>query len=360
MIPGIVASAMSSAVTAGLPAAVADIQFDVGTAIIDGATVDIDDLLSRPENLVPGQGMVLGQDFSCEILGDLAALLLTTDWTIAINWFRPADFSTPLEINDGVEATSYPKIRIEDSTGYFLTFDTKPSPPLERDLVGNDLPAPVARAMGLRRTDVQIAMSLDLADVVTEDTFSDLPAMARVWIGGNSTSSYGFVVLQRLRVYASTELTTDLLPQVSAPDAVGVAGNDVFANALPIEPGQTLYVWSSGASKQSGEPNHGGEAGGASVWYEFTAPASGDCTVIIWNWTNLSAPIIAVYTGSAVDSLTPIVSDVNDAWEVTFTATMGTSYKIALDGVGGEEGFFSIRVPSPAAPGDDELLLLLL
>jgi hypothetical protein len=359
MIPGIVASQASDEAIIGIPEPLADIQFDIGSYVISGSPVDLEDIVDRPENVIPGQGVVLAEAFSVELLGALAALLTTADWTVAIEWYRPESFSTPLEVNTGPGVP--PFIRIEDSNGYFLAFDSYADPGShERDLDGDSLTGPVSRGIALRRTDTEFAMSLDAANIVENNVLSSMPTLTRAWIGGDEAASYGLVVVQRIRVWASSEVMASMLPQISAAAALGIPACDAFASAVPIESGQTLYIITIGATKETGEPNHGGEAGGASVWLEFVAPASESYTVDLNEWTLLSGPIVAVYTGSAIGSLTPVVSDVDDTWTVTFSATMGTSYKIALDGVAGEEGFFSISVASAAAGGDDELLLLLL
>jgi hypothetical protein len=57
------------------------------------------------------------------------------------------------------------------------------------------------------------------------------------------------------------------------------AGKDNLAEALIISD----YIGSvtnsnAGATKETGEPNHGGEIGGSSIWYEWVAPANGIVT----------------------------------------------------------------------------------
>jgi hypothetical protein len=90
-----------------------------------------------------------------------------------------------------------------------------------------------------------------------------------------------------------------------------------------------------GATKQSGEPNHAGNAGGASVWYAWTAPATGSVTITTAG--SSFDTLLGVYTGSAVDALTQVAAndDVSTSTftsSVTFNATSGTTYRIAVDG----------------------------
>src|SRR4051794_5442511 len=108
-------------------------------------------------------------------------------------------------------------------------------------------------------------------------------------------------------------------------------------------PGQTLTglpVSAAGtnveATKQTGEPNHAGDVGGASVWYTWTAPSSGSVHVNTCN-TNIETSL-GVYTGSAVGSLTEVASNGfgNDATcesSLDFIATSGITYRIAVDGL---------------------------
>lgn len=72
-----------------------------------------------------------------------------------------------------------------------------------------------------------------------------------------------------------------LLPVVDAV-AQAPANND-FANAITlVGPIVTTTGSNVGANKQGGrpgEPNHGGNLGGASVWWTWTATASGQTTI---------------------------------------------------------------------------------
>jgi hypothetical protein len=86
------------------------------------------------------------------------------------------------------------------------------------------------------------------------------------------------------------------------------------------------YNW--GATKEVGEPDHAGDPGGASVWYSWTAPASGlaefrtSCCPV---WP----PVLGVYRGDAVSGLTVV----GGGEEVTVPVTQGESYEVAVDGL---------------------------
>jgi hypothetical protein len=89
------------------------------------------------------------------------------------------------------------------------------------------------------------------------------------------------------------------------------------------------------------EPDHGGEPGGASVWWRWTAPASGPVTFDTFG-SNFDT-ILAVYTGDEVIpdgfpfpilDLTPVASndDAGDGSQsqVEFEAVAGATYRIAV------------------------------
>ena len=113
--------------------------------------------------------------------------------------------------------------------------------------------------------------------------------------------------------------------------------NDMFADATEIFGTSGQDIGSNiAATKESGEPNHAGIDGGASVWWKWTAPSSG--VTQITTFGSDFDTLLAVYTGNSVDGLTEIFSD-DDAnnvaqSSVAFNATAGTTYKIAVDGCG--------------------------
>ncbi len=127
------------------------------------------------------------------------------------------------------------------------------------------------------------------------------------------------------------------------PPPPPVPANDGFAAATVITPSASGSLSASTlmASKESGEPNHVGNAGGASVWYSFTPSTSGVATFSTQG--SSFNTLLAAYTGSAVGSLTPVASNDDDGsgnmWSsVAFAATPGTTYRVAVDGYGGNKG----------------------
>jgi len=117
-----------------------------------------------------------------------------------------------------------------------------------------------------------------------------------------------------------------------------VADNDAFADAITLHPaGGGLSVSNVNATKESGEPNHGGDTGGHSVWYRFVAPAGAARSYTFTtrgsttqSGVNSVAVLLGVYTGAGVNALTPVASD-NGLANVTFIPSPGVPYYIGLD-----------------------------
>jgi lysophospholipase L1-like esterase len=138
------------------------------------------------------------------------------------------------------------------------------------------------------------------------------------------------------------ELTLELL---------GPPANDDFANATNLESQLELSEQerTTNASRQAGEPAHDGEAEGHSVWYRWTAPRTGETTIDTCQRSDFDV-VLAVYTGSSLAALTPVASgDGCGLGRVTFTATAGTEYRIAVDGEAGESGRFGLHFEVPPA-----------
>jgi hypothetical protein len=121
-------------------------------------------------------------------------------------------------------------------------------------------------------------------------------------------------------------------------------GNDDFGAATVLSGSEAFREADTNreATKEPGEPEHAGNPGGMSIWYSWTAPASGPA--VIETAGSDFDTLLGVYTGSAVSSLTEIAAD-DDAEpglsitsKVTFTATPGQTYRLAVDGFNGGEG----------------------
>ena len=121
--------------------------------------------------------------------------------------------------------------------------------------------------------------------------------------------------------------------------------NDAFANRLQLI-GSLDYVIGSnvGATWEAGEPYHWQTTGEQSVWWQWQAPASG--LVTISTAGSSFDTILAAYTGTSMLSLSLVAN--NDDYgsgatsQISFVATSGTVYQIAVDGYGLASGSISL------------------
>jgi hypothetical protein len=130
--------------------------------------------------------------------------------------------------------------------------------------------------------------------------------------------------------------------------------NDAFDAAIELTGRSTVVSGSTkDATKETGEPHHADEPGGASVWFQWTAPASGEAKIDTCG--SAFDTLLAAYTGAAVNTLTEVESNDDDCGlqsSILFTANEGETYRIAVDGLDGASGLFTIRLRL-APPNDD-------
>jgi len=112
-----------------------------------------------------------------------------------------------------------------------------------------------------------------------------------------------------------------------------------------------------GGTKETGEPDHAGEAGGGSVWWKWTA-ADSERVFVSTDGSSFNT-LLGVYTGSSVGALTVVsrypnlnvpassaAEPFHVASRVEFDAVRGTTYHLAVDGAGGEFGNVSLEIGS--------------
>jgi subtilisin family serine protease len=129
-------------------------------------------------------------------------------------------------------------------------------------------------------------------------------------------------------------------PGIVRFSVIGLPANDDFAAARTVSVSSTALTLASGtnvnATIQTGEPL---ASRAASVWWKFTAPVAGSFTIdtigsALPNGGSFDT-VLGVYTGSAVNALTQVAFNddaVGSASRVTFTATQGTTYYVAVAG----------------------------
>jgi hypothetical protein len=145
---------------------------------------------------------------------------------------------------------------------------------------------------------------------------------------------------------------TDFIVAPGAPPA-----NDNFANAQPLFDAAGSFTGNTAnATKETGEPNHGGVPGGASVWFTWTAPSTGK---FLFNPHDTVASNfgvnLAIYTGTEFSNLTQVASGLAGITSSRYqsaaalNATAGVTYYIAIDGYTGLTGDFKLTW-APLAP----------
>jgi hypothetical protein len=133
--------------------------------------------------------------------------------------------------------------------------------------------------------------------------------------------------------------------------------NDNFANAAVLTglPATTTMATNREATRQTSEPDETEGSGGASVWWNWTAPTSG--------WVEINTldssfdSVLAVYTGSSLTGLNLVEwndeTEQNSRSRVKFQAISGTVYRIQVQGwlaVSGDITLSALATTAPALP----------
>jgi hypothetical protein len=148
---------------------------------------------------------------------------------------------------------------------------------------------------------------------------------------------------------SSSPVLAQVVNPAPAPTPTGAPVNDNFANRILL-PGSSATATGTNvkATRESGEPRHAGISGGKSVWWTWTAPSSG--TVTMDTLGSRFDTLLAVYTGTGVSALASVASN-DDAGgsagvssKVTFSATAGRQYQVAVDGYAGATGSITLHV----------------
>ena len=115
---------------------------------------------------------------------------------------------------------------------------------------------------------------------------------------------------------------------------------DAFPGPLFTDASRTGLASNEGATRQTGEPFHGGKLGTNSVWLTWRAPTSGIARV-----STLGSgfdTLLGIYTGDSVSALERVASDDDSGGFYTsalvFNATGGVEYRLAVDGLAGATG----------------------
>jgi hypothetical protein len=135
--------------------------------------------------------------------------------------------------------------------------------------------------------------------------------------------------------------------------------NDNFANAtlIPSALPQTVTGNTTDATAETGEPFHSdwpntAQIGRNTIWWVWTAPASGSVTIDTENSGTGVDTELGVYTGTSVGALTQVAVNEDSpalahGWSrVTFSAVGGTTYHIAVSGFENSSGPITLNLSS--------------
>ena len=182
-----------------------------------------------------------------------------------------------------------------------------------------------------------------LTDGVSSATFATIRSLA---VG----------VSHIFRVSAINEVGTGVASTESSPvTTIGALTNDPFSGATTVS-NSTGYLTSSTltATRETGEPLHGGSMPSASLWYKWVATEAG--TLVLTTYGSDFDTLLGAYTGSTVSSLTTLAVNDDAAGEtglwsrVTITVSAGQTYFFAIDGYGQKKGATRFNWSFTAAP----------
>ena len=111
------------------------------------------------------------------------------------------------------------------------------------------------------------------------------------------------------------------------------------------------------ASRETGEPSHGGYGASASIWYKWVATQDG--TLVVDTRLSVFDTLLGAYTGTQVNALTTLAANDDSGggtWSsVTVSVVAGNSYFFAIDGYGNRKGSITLNwqftvAPDPTVP----------
>lgn len=125
-------------------------------------------------------------------------------------------------------------------------------------------------------------------------------------------------------------------------------GNDDFAARYTVTGSSgSTNGYTTGASKETGEPAHAFDVGGHSVWFTWTAPLNGP---VEFNTAGSTFDTtLAIYTGNGIGNLALQASNDDDTENglhtsrLSFEAIAGVTYEIAIDGYAADSGRFNLN-----------------
>jgi subtilisin family serine protease len=155
------------------------------------------------------------------------------------------------------------------------------------------------------------------------------------WLGSSLRSEVSFIAqpdeIYYIAVDAKTAATGPITLTLAAPPR-----NDNFASRDSLPVMVNFYTEDDLAlsTRETGEPVHTLSGNGGTIWWEWSPPVSQ--AIRIHNIGSVAAGDLAIYTGMAVDALTPVATTrtpVGNGWSShEFFANAGTNYQIVMEG----------------------------
>lgn len=192
-----------------------------------------------------------------------------------------------------------------------------------------------------------------LTEVASNDDNGTGGTWSRASFPAVAGTEYKIAVAGKAGAEGAISLTVNEAPPFPA--------NDNFANRIAIASPGTVSGTSLWATAESGEPIHAGRSNARkSVWWGYTPSQSGTITI----HTNGSAfdTVLAVYSGTAVNALTPVASNDDNGsggtWSsVSFNAIAGTQYSIAVAGYNSASGTISLSVQNGGGSSGNSIIV---
>ncbi len=149
------------------------------------------------------------------------------------------------------------------------------------------------------------------------------------------------------------QISVDGFKGASGQIRLAIVANNNFANRTAVTGTSVVITGTNiGATLETGEPKNAGATGGKSVWWSWTAPATGTVTMTTAGSTFDTA--LGIYSGSSLTALTVIAANDDEASSiltsrVSFTVVAGQIYQISVDGYRGSSGQIRLAIAASAS-----------
>lgn len=189
--------------------------------------------------------------------------------------------------------------------------------------------------------------ALNALTVQSANDDADGALTSKITFGVTAGTTYRIVIDGYANTAGRTKLSWTL--------GVSVPANDNLADQQVISGSQgSITGTTTNATRESGEPNHGGSGVAHSIWYRWQAPANGNVTFSTAGSGFTTALAAYAHTGTMPSSAISATT----SGSITFAATANTVYDIAIDGQAGAMGTTALgwnltapAVVAPSAPG---------